>query len=151
MAFPRTCIFVIAAVALFASAADAAQPAKSPAKSNVRPKAKPAVPRTYAYDGRYSGVMKVTPELSGPNCRDIPVENFVVNAGVIVPDGAASLKPVFDGVVTDAGFISGHVRIGESVVAFEGRAEPMGMVKVISGGVLDDASKCSWIVNLTIE
>ncbi|MBX7197849.1 MAG: hypothetical protein K1X51_00560 [Rhodospirillaceae bacterium] len=138
---------LVAAVALCASA-NAAQPAKSKAK----PKAKPAIPRTYEYDGRYSGVMKVTRELSGPNCRDIPVENFVINGGTIVPDsGAASLKPVFDGVVTDAGFISGHVRIAESTVAFEGRAEPMGMVKVISGGVLDDASKCSWIVNLTIE
>lgn len=147
MAFLRKCVVVIAAVALFAAAADAAQPAKSKA----RPKTK-AIPRTYTYDGRYSGLMKVTPELSAPGCRDIPVENVVINGGVIVPDsGAASLKPVFDGVVTDAGFVSGHVRIADSVVAFEGRAEPMGMVKVISGGVLDDVSKCSWIVNLTIE
>ena len=149
MAVLRTATF-LAAVAgtLLAFAADAAQPAKSKA----RPKAKPAIPRTYAYDGRYSGVMKVTPELSAPTCRDLPVENVVINGGVIVPDsGAASLKPVFDGVVTDAGFVSGHVRIADSVVAFEGRAEPMGMVKVISGGVLDDVSKCSWIVNLTIE
>lgn len=148
MAFLRKCAPVVVAFALLTSAADAAQAPKSKAK----PKAKPAIPRTYEYDGRYSGLMKVTRELSGPNCHDIPVENFVVNGGTIVPDaGAASLKPVFDGVVTDAGFISGHVRIAESVVAFEGRAEPLGMVKVISGGVLDDASKCSWIVNLTIE
>lgn len=148
MAFLQKCVMVVAAAALFAAAADAAQPAKSKA----RPKAKPAIPRTYEYDGRYSGLMKVTPELSGPNCHDIPVDNVVINGGVIVPDGgAASLKPVFDGVVTDAGFVSGHVRIADSVVVFEGRAEPMGMVKVISGGVLDDASKCSWIVNLTIE
>jgi hypothetical protein len=134
---------VMCAVIMTAASALAAQPAK---------KAKPAIPRTYAYDGRYSGVMKVTRELSGPNCHDLQIENFVINGGTIVPDnGAASLKPVFDGVVTDAGFISGHVRIADSVVTFEGRAEPLGMVKVISGGVLDDASKCSWIVNLTIE
>jgi hypothetical protein len=126
--------------------ADAAQPAKSKAKP------KPAIQRTLAFDGRYSGVMTVTPGLSGPGCHDIPVENFVINSGVIKSDaGAASLQPVFDGFVTDEGFIKGHVRIVDSVVTFEGRAEPMGMVKVISGGVLDDASKCSWVVNLTLE
>ncbi len=147
---PARAGLVICAALLMTAAAMAAQPAKSQlAKSKIKPK---TVPRTYEYDGRYSGVMKVTPALSGPNCRDLQVENFVINGGVIVPDSAAaSLKPVFDGVVTDAGFISGHVRIADSVVTFEGRAEPLGMVKVISGGVLDDASKCSWIVNLTIE
>lgn len=135
----------ICAALIAASSVMAAQPAKS----KVKPK---AIPRSYEYDGRYSGVMKVSPALSGPNCHDIQVDNFFINGGVIVPDsGAASLKPVFDGVVTDAGFISGHVRIVDSVVTFEGRAEPLGMVKVISGGVLDDVSKCSWIVNLTIE
>ena len=132
---------------LLFTAATAAQPAKSKA----RPKA-PAIQRTLAFDGRYSGLMAVTRELSGPACHDIPVENFVINGGVIRPDeGAASLQPVFDGFVTDEGFIRGHVRIVDSLVTFEGRAEPMGMVKVISGGVLDDASKCSWVVNLTLE
>lgn len=135
----------VLSVMLFTTA-HAAQPAKSKAK------AKPAIQRTFAFDGRYSGVMAVTRELGGPACHDIPVENFVVNGGVIkAAGGAASLQPVFDGYVSDEGFITGHVRIVDSVVTFEGRAEPLGMVKVISGGVLDDASKCSWVVNLTLE
>ena len=58
---------------------------------------------------------------------------------------------MFDGFVTDDGFITGHVRMVDSVIAFEGRVEPQGMVRVISGGVLDNASKCSWVVNLTLE
>ena len=133
---------------MLAAGADAAQPAKSKAK----PKAKPQIQRTMAFDGRYSGVMKVNPGLSGPGCHDVQVSDFVINSGVITPASVApSLQPVFDGFVTDEGFITGHVRLFEATVTFEGRAAPMGMVKVISGGVLDNAAKCSWVVNLTLE
>ena len=140
------CVLAASAL-LLVMPADAAQaPAKKP-KS-----AKPAVQRTTAFDGRYSGVMAVTPVLNGPGCRDLQVQDFVISGGVVKPATvAASLQPVFDGFVTDDGFITGHVRIVDSTVAFEGRVEPQGMVKVISGGVLDDAAKCSWVVNLTLE
>src|SRR4051812_16008161 len=96
---------------LLFTAANAAQPAKSKA---------PAIQRTLAFDGRYSGLMAVTRELSGPGCKDIPVENFVINGGVIRSDhGAASLQPVFDGFVTDEGFVRGHVRIVDALATFE--------------------------------
>jgi hypothetical protein len=133
-----------------ATSADAAQAPKTPAAKS-KP-AKPAVRRTTAFDGRYSGVMTVTPVLGGPGCHNVQVQDFVINGGVITPASAvASIQPVFDGFVTDDGFITGHVRMVDSVIAFEGRVEPQGMVKVISGGVLDDASKCSWVVTLTLE
>lgn len=149
-------VLVLTSALLFAVPADAAQaPAKLSAKSGAKSKSqskKPAVQRTTAFDGRYSGVMTVTPVLSGPGCHDVQVQDFVINGGVVTPATvAASLQPAFDGFVTDDGFITGRVRMVDSVIAFEGRVEPQGMVRVISGGVLDNASKCSWVVNLTLE
>ncbi|MHB1207910.1 MAG: hypothetical protein ACYCZX_20260 [Rhodospirillaceae bacterium] len=149
MLFLRYVLAVTSALLLTVPADAAQAPARPAAKSKP---AKPTVRRTTEFDGRYSGAMTVTPVLSGPGCHDVQVQDFVINGGVIVPATvAASLQPVFDGFVTDDGFITGHVRMADSVIAFEGRAEPQGMVKVISGGVLDDAAKCSWVVNLTLE
>src|SRR4051812_19339883 len=94
--------FLALAGMAFAVAVDAAEPAKPPVnkppvkKSQTGPKTKPAIQRTLAFDGRYSGVMTVNPGLSGPGCHDITVSDFVINGGVIKPaGGAASLQPVF--------------------------------------------------------
>jgi hypothetical protein len=147
MILARGYVLALAGALLLAAPADAAQSPKKPAA-----KSKPAIKRTTEFDGRYAGVMTVTPVLSGAGCHNVQVQDFVINGGVITPASAvASIQPVFDGFVTDDGFITGHVRMAESVIAFEGRAAPQGMVKVISGGVFDDASKCSWVVNLTLE
>ena len=122
------------------------------AATTAKSKPKPVIAHTLAFDGTYSGLMTPTPALSDATCPVIMVQGFVINGGVVKPlSAAASLQPSFDGFVTDAGFITGHMHLVDTVAGFEGRAERQGLATVISAGVVDDKSHCTWVVNLTIE
>ena len=120
---------------------------KAPAK---KAPAKKAPPRTLAFDGHYAG--RLLPQGGTKGCGLHQIKDFQIEKGTIVPaDAAASLTPVFDGFVTNDGFITGHMRLIDTVAPFEGRAEKKGVVTVISGGVIDDTSHCVWVLDLTIQ
>ena len=97
---------VIALLALTSGIASAAAKTTKPAKP-----AKPA--HTLAFDGHYAGAMTPSPSLSKPGCPTIQVDDLTIEDGTLKPASAApSLQPVFDGFVTDEGFITGHVTGG---------------------------------------
>ena len=140
------CIGLTAAAPAHASEAPKAPPKAAPKKAP----AKKAPPRTLAFDGHYIG--RLRPQGGAKGCGLHQVNDFVIDKGTIVPaDAAASLTPVFDGFVTNDGFITGHMRLIDTVAPFEGRAEKKGVVTLISGGVIDDTSHCVWVLDLTIQ
>jgi hypothetical protein len=135
------------ALASPAVAADGPKP-KAPAAKKAPAKKAPA--RTLAFDGHYVG--RLIPQGGTKGCGLHPVNDFVIDKGTIVPaDATGSLTPVFDGFVTNDGFITGHMRLIDTLAPFEGRAEKKGVVTVISGGIIDDASHCVWVLDLTIQ
>jgi hypothetical protein len=128
------------------SAADA----KPRAVAAKKAPAKKAPKRTTVFDGHYVG--RMIPQGGTAGCGLHRINDFEIAKGVIVPaDAAPSLTPVFDGSVSNDGFVTGHMRLIETVVPFEGRAEKKGIVTVISGGIIDDSSHCTWVLDLTMQ
>jgi hypothetical protein len=103
------------------------------AASNVSPR----------FDGSYSGTLVPSPWMSKPDCAAIQIGTMTIKQGVIVRQPKAAVS--FDGIVTEEGFVTGHLRrAGAAAVVFEGRF----VGKELSGGIIDEAVGCAWTVSL---
>jgi hypothetical protein len=102
------------------------------AATNVSPK----------FDGIYRGTANPTPGMSRPECVPFTA-SFVIKSGLIRKDTSAAV--VFDGFVTEEGFVHGHVREGSKApVLMEGRI----VDDMLTAGALDEAAGCAWTLKL---
>jgi hypothetical protein len=110
-------------------------PTAGGATSNVSPR----------HDGTYAGAMTPVAALSAGPCAAITVEALVV-AGGFLRESQTGGAVALSGFVTEEGFVSGKARFGAApAVTFEGRVEGT----ALSGGIIDEAARCAWTVNLT--
>lgn len=106
------------------------------------------------FDGHYRGSI-VPSEISKGVCpssglvADLRVVNGHIQRSRVIADTGAGPNWQFDGFVTEEGFVSGHAQMPTGRMApFEGRVEGIGGTAILSGGVVDDATGCSWLVRL---
>ncbi|MDX2145024.1 MAG: hypothetical protein SFV19_16845 [Rhodospirillaceae bacterium] len=112
-----------------------ALPTAADATSNVSAK----------YDGTYAGVMSPVAALSLGTCAIVTVETLTI-AGGFLREAKTGGVVALSGFVTEEGFVAGKARFGgASAVTFEGRIEGTSL----SGGIIEDAIRCAWTVNLT--
>ncbi len=112
------------------------------------------------FDGRYSGDI-VPSNISKGVCpsegivTDLRVVNGTIQRARVIADTGAGPNWQFEGFVTEEGFVSGKAQMPTGRMApFEGRVEPVGGIggtAILSGGIVDDATGCSWLVRLNLE
>jgi len=109
------------------------------------------------FDGHYRGEI-VPSEISKGVCpmggfvADMRVVNGAIQRSRVIADTGAGPNWQFDGFVTEEGFVKGHAQMPTGRMApFEGRVEPVGAVAVLSGGIVDAATGCSWLVRLDLD
>jgi hypothetical protein len=104
------------------------------------------------FDGRYEGAMTPATAFSSPRqCPAVTISEFVVKNGYIRPPAkiADVQSVVFDGFVTEEGFVTGHFRLpGGPRNDFEGRMVDEGNGVLLSGGLSDGQSGCSYLLEL---
>jgi hypothetical protein len=94
------------------------------------------------FDGRYSAEIRIAQGMSGPGCPSLLAAPISIEKGIFKATGN---MPSFKGFVTDEGFMTGQlVRPGQNSLLFEGRFSD----GVFSGGLIDEAAKCAWLVTL---
>jgi hypothetical protein len=101
------------------------------------------------FDGHYRGAATPARAMSTGACETIDVDDLEVRDGKIQPAAKISTGWRFDGFVTDEGFVSGHARMSNGILApFEGRITENGVVASLSGGITEDKRGCAWLVRL---
>ena len=110
------------------------------------------------FDGHYRGSIEpsaisrgVCPSFADVN--DLRVNNGQIQRGTrITADTGAGPSWQFDGFVTEDGFVKGHAQMPTGRMApFEGRVQQEGADATLTGGVVDDATGCSWLVRLDLD
>ncbi|MGE4063199.1 MAG: hypothetical protein AB7E79_07500 [Rhodospirillaceae bacterium] len=104
------------------------------------------------FDGRYEGAMTPATAFSNPQmCQAVTVDEFVIRGGYIRPPAKISdvQSVVFDGFVTEEGFVTGHFRMpGGERNQFEGRMVDEANGVLLSGGLADSGSGCAYLLEL---
>ncbi len=112
------------------------------------------------FDGRYSGDI-VPSAISKGVCpsdgivTDMRVVNGNIQRARVIADTGAGPTWQLQGFITEEGFVSGKAQMPTGRMApFEGRVEQangIGGTAILSGGIVDDATGCSWLVRLNLE
>ncbi len=103
------------------------------------------------FDGRYEGALTPASDSNPRQCPAVTIDEFVVKGGYVRPPAkVADIQTViFDGFVTEEGFVTGHFRLprGERN-EFEGRMVPDDGGTLLSGGLTDKVSGCAYLMEL---
>lgn len=103
------------------------------------------------FDGRYEGALTPATKSDPQRCPAVTIDEFVVKGGYVRPPAkVADIQTIiFDGFVTEEGFVSGHFRLpGGERNTFEGRMVPDENGTLLSGGLTDQASGCAYLMEL---
>lgn len=104
------------------------------------------------FDGRYEGAMTPASDSNPQQCPSVRVSEFVVKGGYVRPPAkVADVQTViFDGFVTEEGFVTGHFRMpGETARSeFEGRMVNEGANTLLSGGISHATSGCAYLLEV---
>lgn len=103
------------------------------------------------YDGRYQGALTPATDSDPRKCGAVSITEFTVRGGYVRPPAkvANTANIVFDGFVTEEGFVTGHFRTPNGPRSqFEGRMVQEGGGTLLSGGLTDDQSGCAYLMEL---
>jgi len=103
------------------------------------------------FDGLYEGAMTPASTSKPQQCPAVTVSEFVVKGGYVRPPAkiADVQRVIFDGFVTEEGFVTGHFRLpGGDRNEFEGRMVAEENGTLLSGGLSDKESGCAYLLEL---
>jgi hypothetical protein len=103
------------------------------------------------FDGRYEGAMTPASDSDPRRCQAVTVDEFVIRGGYVRPPAkvAAVQTVIFDGFVTEEGFVTGHFRLpGGERNQFEGRMVDEAHSVMLSGGLRDAATGCAYLLEV---
>jgi hypothetical protein len=103
------------------------------------------------FDGRYEGALTPASSSNPNTCQAVTVDEFVIKGGYVRPPAKVSnvQSVIFDGFVTEEGFVTGHFRLpGGERNQFEGRMVDEAHSVMLSGGLTDAASGCSYLLEV---
>ncbi len=103
------------------------------------------------FDGTYEGAMTPASDSNPQTCAPVAIGAFVVKDGYIRPPAktAEAGPAVFDGFVTEEGFVSGNVRLSDGTRnQFEGRMVADAGGVLLSAGITDTGTGCAYLVEL---
>lgn len=104
------------------------------------------------FDGRYEGAMTPASDSNPRQCPAVRVSEFVVKGGYVrAPAKIADVQTgIFDGFVTEEGFVTGHFRMpGETARSdFEGRMVNDAGTTLLSGGISHAPSGCAYLLEI---
>ena len=99
---------------------------------------------SYRFDGDYIGAATVSPELSSPSCKALPLVHLEIRNGILRAYDSNNSQ-IVKGIVTGEGFFnSDYVLPDGRTTLFEGTVDKQGN---IIGGIFD--SGCAWLVKLS--
>lgn len=103
------------------------------------------------FDGRYEGAMTPATDSNPQRCAAVTINEFIVRGGYVRPPAKVAdvQTVVFDGFVTEEGFVTGHFRLPNGPRSpFEGRMVQEQNGVMLSGGLTDTQSGCAYLLEL---
>lgn len=103
------------------------------------------------FDGRYEGAMTPATVSDPKTCQAVTVDEFVIKGGYVRPPAKVAdvETAIFDGFVTEEGFVTGHFRLpGGERNQFEGRMVHEQNGVMLSGGLSDAKTGCAYLLEI---